>query len=1556
MTIWSRVFLIVFSVVITGGFFWATSTIAHAGTIFNQQINYQGRLMTPSNVAVASGNYSVRFKLYTTPTGGSPLWSEVDCYSPDNGVTCNGTGVDRRIPLANGVFSVLLGSTTPITGVDFNQVLYLGVEVGGSSGTASWDGEMTPRKMLGAVPASMYAGTSTVAKTLNGVSDSQFVRNDIQNSTSSATTFLSILQSGAGKVAEFFGQAAASVLSILSNGNVGVGSSTPSATLTVVGTSSAGVNPFVVASSTGTSMLTILQNGNVGIGTSTPTNPLTVIETAAGGPIVYGATGINSGNADVNVYNSSGTSKWSVAAVSLLTTTNPGFSLYDALNNKFPFQIESNSASGSFYIRNNGSVGIGTTSPTAKLEVAGNTYVGGTITATGAAAFGGTLNSAGTAALGTGSANYISIAGSATSPSLSVLGSSADADLTLTPKGNGQVMIGGGGYTYTTAASGKGSILFSNGTTDSPNMKFVYGNNVNISLDTAPYGAFGGLQTQFLRFIKNSDESGGAVEAGIDAAGNAAFVGTGYFGGTLTAIATTTTAGLKISTLGNSFLAVDASGNVIATTTPTGTGTNYFSNSGATTTLTTGSNLAASLGVFGSIQSTSTAISSFAGATTFMGNVGIGTAATANTLEVTGTGYISGQSILAGAYRFYTGGTDGSTAYTDFRTNPATGNGIISAKTNALFFNFDHGTGGTFWANGSGQSYAYMSQTGQLTLNNNGILSGVNIPSIRNTLDVGGGAVIGSSYANVNTAPTNGLLVQGNIGIGTTTAGSALTVAGDGWFNGNITTGNLIATSTLYIGTTTDSWNPTMPGKLTLDMGTGNTSENAVDAHGTVNDFLQFNITNHSKGVNAQSGYAATADTGTLTSGFMWMGINNSGYSTTTAYNVGGALDSNILSSSNDLYIAQAISGKKTHFLNGGVSTSTNEVMTFSGNNIGIGTTTPSQKLDVAGNIALGSRVDGYGRIFLNQMVARALPTTVMVGADDGSTNELNFGGGTTGGYIAKNIKFHTASNDTTSGSNVQMSINGAGLVNITQNLTVSGIGNSSFVGNVGIGTSTPGQQLTVGNNNQFTVTSTGNVSATGYYYSSSASNGNKWVTNSAGPTYMGILGSSINANTNSTISFGYSSGPALAINPVLTVVDNGKVGIGSTTPSAKLTIHDNSGLASTNPLFIIASSTAAGTATSTLFTIFGNGRVGIGSSTPNYLLSVNGSVNFTGLSTSAVTGLAGVVCLDGTNQLVKMTGGTCVVSSARYKNSITSLTEQSGLAEVMQFNPVSFTYNADPSNAGTQLGFIAEQMQTVDPRLVFLDENGLPNGVRYENMTAVLAKAIQQQQRAIISLQNATTTIDFAGIASTTSTTLASSTTFVGTIAQAVKDLISSTGNWVVNQFTATLATFGRVQTQTAAVTNGLEMTDSATGQTYCVRITNGDWQKVSGSCATPATGSTPVTPSQSPISTTGTPQPAPVTDATFATTTSSATSPDVTTPNLATSTVPVATSSVTTTTSVVEIAPPVSTATPAPIDPVVPTTDIQPDSTPPPAPVAETVAPAPAATTDPVSPPATP
>jgi len=144
-----------------------------ASASFNPQINYQGKLTDSSSVAVTDGDYNVEFKIYTASTGGIAIWTE----------TCTST---NAISISSGLFSHMLGSVTSLSGVDFNQSLWLGVNVGGTS-TPSWDGEMSPRKKLGAVPASFEADK------LDGIDSASFLRSDATDTATHALTFSSTL-------------------------------------------------------------------------------------------------------------------------------------------------------------------------------------------------------------------------------------------------------------------------------------------------------------------------------------------------------------------------------------------------------------------------------------------------------------------------------------------------------------------------------------------------------------------------------------------------------------------------------------------------------------------------------------------------------------------------------------------------------------------------------------------------------------------------------------------------------------------------------------------------------------------------------------------------------------------------------------------------------------------------------------------------------------------------------------------------------------------------------------------------------------------------------------------------------------------------------------------------------------------------------------------------------------------------------------------------------------------------------------------------------------------
>ncbi len=116
----------------------------------NEQINYQGKLMDSSGSPVTDGTYQIGIAIYNVASGGTPLW-----------VATGTTGVPTKIPVtvSNGLFTVMLGDVSaagqwqnPLSGItNWNSdSLYIGV-------TVESDGEMTPRKRIGAVPQAFNA-------------------------------------------------------------------------------------------------------------------------------------------------------------------------------------------------------------------------------------------------------------------------------------------------------------------------------------------------------------------------------------------------------------------------------------------------------------------------------------------------------------------------------------------------------------------------------------------------------------------------------------------------------------------------------------------------------------------------------------------------------------------------------------------------------------------------------------------------------------------------------------------------------------------------------------------------------------------------------------------------------------------------------------------------------------------------------------------------------------------------------------------------------------------------------------------------------------------------------------------------------------------------------------------------------------------------------------------------------------------------------------------------------------------------------------------------------
>lgn len=94
-------------------------------------INYQGRLFNSSG-QVVNGAVSLAFSLYKQASGGNPVW---------------GPETHNNVPVTDGLFSVLLGSQTPIPLSTISGDLWLETKVNGET--------LSPRELLGAVPIAM---------------------------------------------------------------------------------------------------------------------------------------------------------------------------------------------------------------------------------------------------------------------------------------------------------------------------------------------------------------------------------------------------------------------------------------------------------------------------------------------------------------------------------------------------------------------------------------------------------------------------------------------------------------------------------------------------------------------------------------------------------------------------------------------------------------------------------------------------------------------------------------------------------------------------------------------------------------------------------------------------------------------------------------------------------------------------------------------------------------------------------------------------------------------------------------------------------------------------------------------------------------------------------------------------------------------------------------------------------------------------------------------------------------------------------------------------------
>ena len=245
--------------------------------------------------------------------------------------------------------------------------------------------------------------------------------------------------------------------------------------------------------------------------------------------------------------------------------------------------------------------------------------------------------------------------------------------------------------------------------------------------------------------------------------------------------------------------------------------------------------------------------------------------------------------------------------------------------------------------------------------------------------------------------------------------------------------------------------------KLDISGSGYNTIANFTDS---VNDFLELNIKNTSTGTAAQSGYTATADNGTATTSFAWMGINNSNFNNPQPYNIGGSNDVSFMGFGNDMYISNANPSKDIIFTTGKSSAPYyNERLRIKNNGlIGIGTNSPNSLLNISDSTTTGvtQEIDNTG-VYTGTGVFTVNANSLTTG----TAENININGVTTG----TGLSIVTNSNSLNSTNGLLYIANNGSSQNGTLFRAVANSSASSGLtlltnGNLGIGTTAPSALL----------------------------------------------------------------------------------------------------------------------------------------------------------------------------------------------------------------------------------------------------------------------------------------------------------------------------------------------------------------------------------------------------------------------------------------------------------------------------------------------------------------
>ena len=148
---------------------------------------------------------------------------------------------------------------------------------------------------------------------------------------------------------------------------------------------------------------------------------------------------------------------------------------------------------------------------------------------------------------------------------------------------------------------------------------------------------------------------------------------------------------------------------------------------------------------------------------------------------------------------------------------------------------------------------------------------------------------------------------------------------------------------------------------------------------------------------------------------------------------------------------------------------------------------------------------------------------------------------------------------------------------------------------------------------------------------------------------------------------------------------------------------------------------------------VLDRGKVGIGTTSPTETLTVEGNISASGdLIVDEITAVN--INVSGT-----LTATSIIETSTReLKNNIITLDSQEEIVDKLQ--PVSYTWKQDGVE---DFGLIAEDVEEIAPHLVSRDDNGNPTGIKYSKLSVLLLDVVQKQNTLINDLNERITKLE---------------------------------------------------------------------------------------------------------------------------------------------------------------------------------------------------------------------